>query len=72
MEKWETAKWEIGEMGNWRNGKMTKQEMAKWENDENDETGNGEMGRHQMLGAPAARGPRNKGCYFWSPLYIIG
>jgi hypothetical protein len=23
----------------------------------------------QMLRAPAARGARNKGCYFWTPLY---
>jgi hypothetical protein len=25
----------------------------------------------QMLRAPAARGPRNKWCYFWTPLYLV-
>jgi hypothetical protein len=28
------AKWENGEMGNWRNEKQTKWEMAKWETGE--------------------------------------
>jgi hypothetical protein len=25
----------------------------------------------QMLRAPVARGARNKGCYFWTPLYVL-
>jgi hypothetical protein len=25
----------------------------------------------QMLRSPAARGTRNKGCYFWTPLYVL-
>jgi hypothetical protein len=25
----------------------------------------------QLLRAPAARGTRNKGCYFWTPQYVV-